>query len=137
MTPSDHGKSLNSSYLWREGERGFCRSWKVVLPELSCHYRRHLIIIHYAIHGFAWLSVSMFHFIIKSFFKKLWGCDCLDKNEFILKNGPVWGQVDLCEVKWTSHTEEIFWQDALCASTLVISEQYDLGWFLAFMSVLP
>lgn len=32
---------------------------KVVLPKLGCHYRRYLIIIHYAIHGFVWCSVPV------------------------------------------------------------------------------
>lgn len=32
---------------------------KVVLPKLSCHYLRYLIIIHYAIHGFVWYSVPV------------------------------------------------------------------------------
>lgn len=45
-----------------EAEKLYFLNWAVTIEGI------YLIIIHYAIHGFAWLSVSMFHFIIKKVF---------------------------------------------------------------------
>lgn len=76
---------------------------KVVLPELSHHYRRYLSnnnALCYS--GFVWFSISMLDLIIKNFLKL---CACV----FVLIKMNCFKK----EVKWISHTEEIFWQDVL------------------------